>query len=278
MSHRLHRLALGSATAVILGAALIGPAAAAHETRLTVLTVNGWLAQVTPATACDPTDAVRISGLAEGETILAIDERPATGALYGLGSSSRLYVINPISGVADAVADAPFSPRLSGSAFGFDFNPTVDRIRIVSDSGQNLRAHPDTGAIAVVDASLAFDPTDANASVDADVVGAAYTNPDRDPATGTTLYDLDAGLDALLTQAPPNDGTLNTIGGTARLNDLTGFDIAPGNTAFVAFKATGGRDCGPSTIASIHLATGGVVMTWSVGTHAPLRGIAVDLP
>ena len=97
-----------------------------------------------------------------------------------------------MTGAATALGTAPFSPALSGSAFGFDFNPTVDRIRIVSDTGQNLRAHPDTGAVVAVDGSLRYAITDVAAGHDPDVVGAAYTNPDIDPATGTTLFDLDA--------------------------------------------------------------------------------------
>lgn len=279
MSHRLRRSLIASATALSLAAAMVAPTSAAHQTRLTGLTVGGWLVRFTPATACDPTGAVKVTGLAEGETLLAIDERPATGALYGLGSSSRIYVIDPATGAASAVSATPFSPRLAGDAVGFDFNPTVDRIRIVSDSGQNLRVHPDTGAVVAVDRPLAYAATDVNAGTDAGVVGAAYTNPDVDPATGTTLYDLDAALDALVTQAPPNDGILNTVGDSVKANGLTGFDIAPGNAAFVAFKATGGtRGCGPTTLATIDLATGDPLTTWSVGTRTPLRGIAVDLP
>lgn len=279
MSSRLRRTLIGSTTALVLTAALVGPAAAAHQTPLIGLTVGGWLVRFTPATACDPTDAVKVTGLARGETLLAIDERPATGDLYGLGSSSRLYVIDPDSGVATAVSATPFSPALEGGDVGFDFNPTVDRIRIVTDTGQNLRAHPDTGAVVAVDRPTAYAATDANAGAGADLVGAAYTNPDTDPATATTLYAIDAALHLLVTQAPPNDGTLNTVGRTVKANSLTGFDIAPGNAAFTAFKATGkGRGCGPTTIASIDLATGAVLMTWSLGTHTPLRGIAVDLP
>jgi hypothetical protein len=41
---------------------------------------------------------------------------------------------------------AVFMPVLAGTSFGFDFNPTVDRIRLVSDSGQNLRLNPNSGA------------------------------------------------------------------------------------------------------------------------------------
>ena len=119
--------------------------------------------------------------------------------------------------MATALGAGPFTPSLSGSAFGFDFNPTVDRIRIVSDTGQNLRANPDTGAVVSVDGSLRYAPTDVAAGRDPDVVGAAYTNPDNDPATGTTLFDLDAGPDALVVQAPPNDGVAGmSLGGLPR--------------------------------------------------------------
>lgn len=277
----LRRAVISTASALTLVAALVGPASAAHETKLIGLTVNGSLVQFTPETACAPSAPVKISGLADGETILAIDERPATGSLYGLGSTSRIYLLDATTGAATAIGSGPFTPALSGSAFGFDFNPTVDRIRIVSDSGQNLRVHPDTGAVAVVDTSLAYAAADANAGDLPGVVGAAYTNPDTNPDTGTTLYDIDAAFDRLVTQSPPNSGALNTIGDTVKANDLTGFDIAPGNAAFAAFKTTGSRaagDCGQTTIATIDLTTGGTIRTWSVGTRTPFRGIAVDLP
>jgi hypothetical protein len=83
----------------------------------------------------------------------------------------------------------------------------------VSDTGQNLRVNPDTGAIAGVDKPLAFNPDKAkepNAGKTPTVLAAAYTNSDTDPATGTILYDIDSGLDILVRQDPPNDGVLNT--------------------------------------------------------------------
>ena len=69
------------------------------------------------------------------------------------------------------------------------------------------------------------------------------------------------------------------MGRTVRVQSLTGFDIAPGNTAFVASKATGGRvACGPSNVSVIDLGSGAEVMRCSVGTRTPLRGLAVNLP
>ena len=47
-----------------------------------------------------PIRNLAITGLQSGENIISIDYRPATGQLYGLGSTSRLYVINETSGLA----------------------------------------------------------------------------------------------------------------------------------------------------------------------------------
>jgi hypothetical protein len=98
---------------------------------------------------------------------------------------------------------------------------------VVSDTGQNLRLHPDTGAVAAVDTALNFASTDANTGKPPRVGGAAYTNPDNNPATGTTLFVIDTGLDVGASQDPPNAGVLNTIlplGGDA--GDVLSFDIS----------------------------------------------------
>src|SRR5689334_16967896 len=72
-----------------------------------------------------------VSGLQNNETIVGIDVRPATGQLYALGTSSRLYTLNTATGAATAVG-GQFAPALNGFSFGFDFNPTIDRIRVVA--------------------------------------------------------------------------------------------------------------------------------------------------
>nr|WP_240935633.1 DUF4394 domain-containing protein [Hymenobacter sp. HDW8] len=95
-----------------------------------------------------------ISGLQSGEKLLGIDFRPATGQLYGIGSTSRLYVINPVTGAARAIGSGPITPALEGDMVAFDFNPTVDRIRVVTSTGQNLRLNPETAAGTIVDGAL----------------------------------------------------------------------------------------------------------------------------
>ena len=48
------------------------------------------------------------------------------------------------------------------NVIGFDFNPTVDRIRVVSSNDRNYRLNPNTGAIAFIDTNLAYAATDPN--------------------------------------------------------------------------------------------------------------------
>jgi len=164
------------------------------------------------------TSSAALSGLQAGESILAIDFRPANGALYGLGSTSRLYSIIPSTGEATAVGSVPFSPALSGTEFGFDFNPMVDRIRIVSNAGQNFRLNPDTGTVAGSDTNLNGAATTA--------VGSAYTN-DYAGAPATTLYAIDAATDSLYIQSNPNGGMLVLVGPLGFNTDgRVGFDIS----------------------------------------------------
>jgi hypothetical protein len=137
--------------------------------------------------------------------------------LYALGNSNRIYTINAANGAATAVGAAPFTPALNGTDFGFDFNPVVDRIRIVSNAGQNLRVHPVTGVVAFVDGNL-------NPGSPA-ITAAAYRN-NFAGATTTELYVIDTNSDKLFTQVPPNDGTLVEDGNLGvNAEAYNGFDI-----------------------------------------------------
>ena len=112
------------------------------------------------------------SGLQPGTSVLGIDCRIAKGQPFALGSSGRLYRVDAASGTAVAVG-APIAMTLSGDKFGVDFNPTAERLRVVSSTGLNLRLHRATGAM--VDGNRALDGVQPNATL-ADVAG--------DPNTG----------------------------------------------------------------------------------------------
>ncbi len=123
------------------------------------------------------------------------------------------------------VGTAPLTTLLSGTNFGFDFNPTVDRIRVVSDNGQNLRLHPETGAVAAVDGLINPGTPTISAS--------AYTN-NFAGATTTMLFAIDHTSDKLFVQNPPNNGTLVETGSLGiNVDASNGFDI--GSTSGIAY-------------------------------------------
>ena len=180
------------------------------------------------------TSQVTITGLQTAETILGIDFRPATGELYAVGSTSRIYVINPRTGASRAISTATFTPVLNGTSVGFDFNPTVDRIRLVTSNGQNLRINPETGAVQIVDGVI-------NGATGAKVSSVAYTM-NRAGAASTTLFDIDATNNKLYKQDLPNNGTLVEIGALGYdVEEMGGFDINPDGTVAIAAMSVAGK-------------------------------------
>jgi hypothetical protein len=215
-------------------------------------------------------DTKLIRGLQPGESILGIDFRPANGMLYGLGSQSRLYTIDLTTGIASPVGTAPFATPLEGTEFGFDFNPTVDRIRVVSNTGQNLRLHPDTGAVAAVDSRL-----NSENMAGYRIVGSAYTNSVAG-ATTTVLYNIDAELRALVTQIPPNDGKLNEVGMmNIDLSEVAGFDISP--RTGIAYVAARVRGSAMAALYEINLNTGVAVQLGAFDRLDQVGGLALPV-
>lgn len=206
------------------------------------LTTANELVTFAPNTPGINLSSVAITGLQGGETLVGIDVRPATGQLYALGNTAgvgRLYTIDPATGVATLVAvlaadptdlTSPFT-ALAGTSFGVDFNPVPDRLRIVSDTGENLRINPDTGTVTTDDA---LNPGLPN------VTAAAYINNFAGTTT-TTLYTIDTTTDQLFIQNPPNNGTLTAVGSLGvDASAVTGFDVVPGTGTAYATLVVGG--------------------------------------
>ena len=193
------------------------------------------------------TTTVGVSGIMNSETLVGIDYRPSTGQLYGLGinggtNTGTLYIIDPQTGALTAVGAAGQvaftfngSPvPLNTTGYGFDFNPTVDRIRVVAASGLNFRINPITGAPVDSDANATngntVDGVQNGLPGNGGTSGTAYTNSFAG-TTVTTQYTLDAGSDSLYIQNPPNSGNQTnplavTLGGAPlNFNELSGFDI-----------------------------------------------------
>jgi len=251
-------LAAAAALASLLAAA---PAASAAEAFYGI-TLNNQLVTFQSDSPRAIRSSVRLAGLGARESIVALDLRPnGGGQLYGLSSTSRVFVIYPGSGQARPVGRG-FTPALAGKSFGFDFNPVTDRIRITSDLGQNLRVNPDTGRGEGDDGRLAYKTGDPGAGTQPEIVGAAYTNTSSPPG-GTQLFGIDARRNTLVRQDPPNAGTLTTIGALGRdLGDPLAFDIASDGRAFLSAGARGVVDLfrvnlstGRATAASKQLST-----------------------
>jgi hypothetical protein len=252
---------------------------ASLEGTLIALTVNNTLLNINPAVPNAVNSARFITGLSSGETIIAIDYRPANGQLYGLSNTGRLYTLSPDSGVATLVSTAALSPGLNGTRFGFDFNPAADRVRVVGNTGQNLRLNPATGAVAAVDTNLTFAAGDVNAGATPNIISLAYNNSFAG-VTSTTLFGIDATLNTLVTQgsaggAPvsPNTGQLFTVGPLGvDTTDLTGFDIAPGGNA--AFASLTLAEASSSQLYIINLTTGAATLVGTIGGGFPVRDLA----
>ena len=225
----------------------------AATTRLIGLTDTNTLVSFDPSNPSN-TSSLTVTGIAGN--LLGIDFRPANGLLYGVTDTSGIYSIDLNTGAASQVGASPFTPALNGSSFGFDFNPTVDRIRLVSDADQNLRLNPITGAVAAVDTPLAY----AGGTQNPNVVASAYTN-NFAGATTTQLFDIDSNLDVLVLQNPPNAGTLNTIGSLGiDFGSTGGFDILTANGVDTAYAASG------SNLYNINLSSGAATALGTVGS------------
>lgn len=187
----------------------------------------------------DPDNAGSVNVNGVDGTLLGIDYRPANGLLYGLSDTNNLYTIDPVTGTATFVSTLDMSFE-GGSISGVDFNPVADRLRITGSNDQNFRVNVDTGAV-TLDGTLTYADGDENEGADPNVTASAYRNSVAN-AQETALYDIDAELDILVLQNPPNDGTLQTIGDLRiDVDEVAGFDI------FTSSDSDRGRDRGSDT-------------------------------
>ena len=193
------------------------------------------------------------------EALVGIDFRPLTGDLYALSVSTRFYVLNLTTGATSSPTVTP--TMLNGTRFGFDFIPTVDRIRVTSDNEQNLRLNPINGSLTAIDTALNYVAGDAHAGANPNIVGSAYTNNFAGAVT-TILYDIDSTLDTLVIQESPNSGTLHTVGSLGvNTTDNVGFDISQGTGTAYASLTVGGTP----GLYTINLATGAATLVGTIG-------------
>ena len=218
-----------------------------HDLSVVGLTEDGRLVSFRTRSPHNTKEIGYVSGLVGADTgIVGIDFRVQDGRLYGVGNGGGVYTIDPRT--AEATFVNALTVPLDGTAFGVDFNPAADRLRIVSDTGQNLAHNVNDGGVTVANATLTYTPPPAAAVAAPGVTAAAYTNNDLHPNTATTLVDLDTMLDQVVIQSPPGNGFLVATGKLGvDASAPAGFDIysvlsdgvTVGNVPFASLSVNG---------------------------------------
>ncbi|WUR82871.1 DUF4394 domain-containing protein [Streptomyces phaeochromogenes] len=221
----------------------------------------------------------KVDGLKGDKSLVGIDYRVQNRKLYAVGDRGGIYTIREAGARATKVSQ--LSVALQGKAFGVDFNPAANRLRVISDTGQNLRHNLDDPAGAPAPGTTAVDGTLTNPPVPPNpgatalgVTGAAYTNNDLDATTATTLFDLDTTLDQVSVQSPANAGNLaptGKLGVDAPLN--SGFDIysSARNGTNTGYAVTGGKSF------RVNLLTGKLSSLGSFGHGRQVVDVALPL-
>lgn len=262
-SHR-YRCAL---VANLIAAALTGTASADLTVGLTSSSQLVSFDSVAPGSILLTSPA--ISGLMQGDSIVDIDYYPVSGMLYGTAASGNLYRIDRMSGAA--VLDA--MPQSSmGVVQDTDFNPAADRMRIFASGDANFRITPSVGTagpngantgLVTADGTLMF----AGGSPNPNLVGAAYTN-NFDGTTTTTLYSIDADLDALIVHSGGPQFSMLTVVGALGVDvgQNVGFDVAVSGTAFMS---------NGNSLYTVDLTTGALSSIGTIGGPLGVTTIAV---
>jgi hypothetical protein len=208
-----------------------------------------------------------------GERLVGIDYRPRTGGLYGLGAlnagiddSIQLYRIDPNSGAASAIG-TPF-PVLVGLAYGMDFNPNVDRIRVVNTSDENFRVNPNNG-VRSDSPTNDTDLTPTSSLVDA----LAYDRNFHQGFGGrTTLFAVSRAVNGLRTTGgpygnpSPNTGQVTgsgAFGVSLSASFGTGLDVSP--TTGAAYALWEDATSGEARLHRIDLYAGSAAVLGRVG-------------
>jgi hypothetical protein len=208
---------------------------------------------------------MKVSGI-DGP-LVGIDVRPADGMLYGLVEDGTVVTIDT---AGKATVKSKLETMLAkGVAATVDFNPVADRLRVIGSDGTNLRANVDDGKV-TKDGQLRYADGDINKGKSPKIVAGAYINSVKG-SKETGLFDIDAATGALVKQAPPNDGILNTVGMLGAKVDNVAFDIWSDGQGRNEAWAMAGRE-----LWSIDLATGKATPAAKIdGVSGTVRDIAI---
>lgn len=226
-----------SARALLVAGLLLGaPASAQAAEQFAALTSDGQIVLFRSDSPGKIQGAELVTGLQPAETLLGLDVQPNTGRLYALGSSNRIYLVNPVTGAATAISSTPFSPPLNGTTFTFGIDATTNEARVVSNTGQDLRISVANGQVTGVDSPYTYAADDPGTGTTPLLAALAYTVPPPGSAGSPSFYAIDAERDVLTTSATLA-ATVRTIGPLGvEIVEPAGFDITPDGTAYAALR------------------------------------------
>lgn len=242
-------------------AMLLAPISIANAEQIAGLTFDNRIVTFDSSTPMTIATSFAITGLTAGDTLLGIDLRPANTLIYGVSQTGRIYTLTT-TGIASLITTLSVVP--TGGKFGFDFNPMADRLRIISETDQNLAANVSDGVTASQTAIT-------RAGGPIDIVGSAYTN-NFAGTTSTVLYGIDSVSDTLVVTSAPGGGVYTNVGllgpGITNTNNV-GFDIS--GSSGIAYLSI------DSAFYRLNLATGAATFIDTVGA-GPLVGFTSIAP
>ncbi|UIX34736.1 DUF4394 domain-containing protein [Streptomyces sp. GQFP] len=227
----------------------------------------------------------KVNGLHGDTRLIGIDYRVQNNKLYGVGDRGGIYTVREIGAKATKVSQ--LSVPLQGSSFGVDFNPAANRLRVISDTGQNLRHNIDDPAGAPAAGTTATDgvltnppvPPATSGATATGVTAAAYTNNDLDATTATTLFDVDTVNDQVSIQSPANAGNLAPTGklGVDAAPAGAGFDIYSSNRSGTNTGYAVLRVGGAQRLYQVNLLNGSVQRAGTFDADRPVVDLALPL-
>ncbi|WP_110975368.1 DUF4394 domain-containing protein [Acinetobacter sp. WCHAc060042] len=250
-----------------------------------ILTNNGLITSINRELPNSIISSVKISMLEAGDQLVGIDYRPKDEKLYAIGVLGNIYTLNPNTGVATFLrklfadptdtndGNTPFLKILGdANLISVNFNPVADRLRVITNTGQNLRINVDTGAT-ITDGQIS------STSISPVVMAAAYTNAFAGTAT-TKLYSIDQVSGRVYLQ----NANAGTLGVSAPLGDSLdkaggGFDIDPvNNVGYAALKVSGSYKFYQLNLANVGTSNNAIFTTNELDntyTKNGIRGIAL---
>lgn len=184
---------------------------------------------------------VAITGMAAGAVMLGIEF--GASQLYGIGSDSRMYALDTLTGAATVTGDV-FTPAASGEHFGLAYDEARNLFHLSSaESNQGLTIDGSNGAVSDVGPELAYDPADQHYGSNPAIVAEASLGP--------VLYGIESNENALV-RVSPSTGHITTIAELPfNVYVCSGLDIDVDGTAYAALATDNG-----SQLYTIDLETG----------------------